>query len=236
MVPNARHPVPGPDLKPAPLRPLRGVLVVVACGLLGGCAGPWPWGPPVSRSGQLRCEGEARRDAGVLQRWLAHRRCLGTVEQRLAQERAAAARRQAAAAAQRLAFCRRTRPRASQLVAAWRAEQAAADQLRARTYRPLPRPQPPDPVLQSKLPLYDQELDQERYALAVQAWQTKDAARSGAWLAERRRQLASSERRLELLRRELQALNPALLAPGPPPALVDAAVHRFTTCRPEDFR
>lgn len=232
--PVACIPVLGFCFKPAATRQARTAFVLLICGLLGSCG----WGPAqqVSDEGKARCESRAQREGGVIKRWYTYNRCLDTIEQRLAQERAAIARRQAAALAQRLAFCRRTRPRTSQLVAEFRRAQADLDQLRSEVYRPTPKPQPPDPVALSKLPIYDQELDQERYAQAVQAWQTKEAARSGAWAAEHDRLLSGSEAQLAAVARDLRALNPALLSAGAAPRLDEQAVRRFADCRPEALR
>ena len=227
-------PVPAFCFKPAATSQTRIALVLLACGLLGSCG--WGAAQRVSDQGKARCEARAQREGGVIKRWYTYNRCLDTIEQRLAQERAVAARRQAAALAQRLAFCQRTRPRASQLVAEFRREQADLERLRAEVYQPTPRPQPPDPAALSKLAVYDQELDQERYAQAVQAWQTKEAARSGAWAAEHGRLLSGSEARLAAIARDLRTLNPALLTPAAVPRLDEQAVDRFADCRPEAFR
>lgn len=211
-------------------------LALLICGLLGSCA----WGPSrgqrVSALGRERCDREAQREGGVLKRWYVVNRCLATIEQRLAKERAAAARRQATVLAERLAFCRRTRPLTAPLVAELREQNEAVDRLRAERYRPSPRPPAPDAVLQSKLPVYDQELDQERYSLAVQAWQSKEAVRSAAWAARHARQLAAAEgRQLELARR-LRRVNPALFVEGGSTVLDAQAVRRYADCRPEGFR
>ena len=232
--PVACIPVLGFCFKPAATRQAKTALVLLICGLLGSCG--WGAAERVSDQGKVRCESRAQREGGVIKRWYTYNRCLDTIEQRLAQERAVAARRQAAALAQRLAFCQRTRPRASQLVAEFRREQADLERLRAEVYQPTPRPQPPDPAALSKLPIYDQELDQERYAQAVQAWQTKEAARSGAWAAEHGRLLSGSEARLAAIARDLRTLNPALLTPAAVPRLDEQAVDRFADCRPEAFR
>ncbi len=233
-LPIACIPVLGFCFKPAARRQARNALVLLVCGLLGSCG----WGPAqrVSDQGKARCEIRAQREGGVIKRWYTFNRCLDTVEQHLAQERAAVARRQAAALAQRLAFCQRTRPRVSLLVAEFRREHADLDRLRGEVYRPTPKPQPPDPADLSKLPVYDQELDQERYAQAVQAWQTKEAARSGAWAAEHGRLLSGSEARLAAIARDLRGLNPALLSAEAVPRLDEQAVRRFADCGPEAFR
>jgi hypothetical protein len=227
-------PVLGFCFKPAATRHAKTASILLLCGLLASCG--WGAAQRVTGQGRARCESRAQREGGVIKRWYTYNRCLDTIEQRLAQERAVAARRQAAALAQRLALCRRTRPQASQLVADFRREQADRDRLRAEVYRPTAKPQPPDPAALSKLPIYDQELDQERYAQAVQAWQTKEAARSGAWAAEHDRLVAVSEARLAAIARDLRSLNPALLTADPLPRLDEQAVGRFADCRPETFR
>lgn len=227
-------PVPGFCFNPAARRQARIALVLLTCGLLGSCG--WGASQRVSDQGKARCEGRARREGGVIKRWYTYNRCLDTIEQRLAEERAAAARRQAATLAQRLAFCQRTRPRASQLVAEFRRQQADLDRLRAEVYQPTPRPQAPDPAVLSKLPVYDQELDQERYAQAVQAWQTKETARSAAWDAEHGRLLSVSEARLAAIVADLRALKAGLLTADAVPRLDEQAVRRFADCRPEAFR
>jgi DNA repair exonuclease SbcCD ATPase subunit len=147
--------------------------------------------------------------------------------------------RQAAAQAERnrkdLDRCLRDRDGLRRQLAELRQTRRQLAQVKADVYVAAPRPRPMDPALAARFSLADQELDNIRYQQAVARWRQEEGRRYAEWL----QQHTSLQQRLE--KQELQELNrlrqlnSSLFDPAEPNALVQTAVEKYSSCKPERF-
>lgn len=206
----------------------------LGCGLvlllsLAGCSP----GRPVSEEGQRRCRLQTQQGTAPLLRPWAYGRCLGSIDTALAQEAAAKRQRQQqllAAAEQRR--CLQDRDALQRLVASFQAEAIELDRLEAQRYRPTAAPRPISPEERRSLPIYDQELLDERHLAELQAWKEREAQRRQAWERDQAAAVAGSRARLGTLTARLQALDPLLVRQGASPRMDPERLKQRLACAP----
>jgi hypothetical protein len=150
-----------------------------------------------------------------------------------AEQKAAAAR----AAQKRLdqQRCLRDRDSLRQQLNALRSTQAELARVKAEAYVPAARPQPPDPALEARFSLADQELDNLRHQQALANWEQAERQRYREWKwgQSSRRQRLEERQRQQLA--DLKALNSNLFDPAAPGQLSQPAVARYSSCDPARF-
>ncbi len=189
-------------------RPLLPVLLGLTL-LAGGCQLSG-----VSEAGRERCRRLSAAAGNPLSAALTYMRCLPETDRRLAQERAAlekadAARREA------LEACRRRQRRITTLMDSLRSAEQELAAARNSPFRPsVVPPQPLDPGRESRYRPEDQRLDRERYEEALGAWEQQVAAERIRWRQRRDARVAAAQDRLDRDARALRELQPDLFT-GP---------------------
>lgn len=80
----------------------------------------------------------------------------------------------------------------------------------AEAYQPSPAPQPPDPELASRFSQLDREIDEERYAAALEAWRLREQQSRQRWSENQRERRQRLQQRLNDHSSALAALEPQL--------------------------
>lgn len=203
-------------------------LVLVA---LAGCTP----GRSVTEEGQRRCRLQSQQSSPLLLRPWAYGRCLGSIETVLAKERAVALQlsQQQRSALRR---CEQQRDRLKQLVEAFEAEQEELSRLQAERYIPGPGPRPLSADERRSLPIYDQELLDERHAADLEVWKTREANRRQGWERDQAAVEAASRARLEAYGVQLRSLDAPLLVEPTALQLNRERLKQRLACMLEDTR
>jgi hypothetical protein len=207
---------------------------VLLVSLLTGC-GSWH---PVSEQGRERCARESRHGASTkaLTSAMAYGQCLFGVDARLARERERSLELQRAQQHRRLALCRKHKAVLPGLVASFRQSRDQLQALEAEVYVASRGPTPLDPQEQSRLTIYDQEIEQELYDQQLEAWRAREQGRTAAWKRRHQAQLTSAELALRASTERLRAIAPDLLEGSGRPALREASLKQWLACKPETFQ
>jgi hypothetical protein len=80
----------------------------------------------------------------------------------------------------------------------------------AEAYQPTPAPKAPDPELASRYSQLDREIDDERYATALEAWRLREQQSRQRWSANQKERRQRLQQRLNQHSRALAALEPQL--------------------------
>jgi hypothetical protein len=187
----------------------------------------------LSVEGDRRCRLQAQQAWLPLRPWTALN-CRRTVEAELARERLLAEQRQRQDRERREVEqrrCRQEREVIQALVARFDSQQASLAQLLAERYQPAPAPRPLSPEERRSLPIYDQELLDERHGADLAAWRSREEVRSRQWERRQASAVAVARARLNALSGELGAIDGRLLARQNPPELNLEVVRQRTACR-----
>ena len=203
---------------------------VLLVSLLTGC-GSWH---PVSEQGRERCARESRNGART-NVW-AYGQCLFGVDTRLAREQERSLQQQRDQQQRRLGLCRKHKAALPGLVASFRQNHDQLQALEAEVYVASQGPKPLDPQEQSRLTIYDQEIEQELYDQELEAWRAREQERTAAWKRRHQAQLTSAEAALRASADRLRAIDPALLEASGRPALREASLKQWLACKPETFQ
>lgn len=194
---------------------------------LAGC-GP---SPRLSAEGERRCRIQAQQAFPLLRPWIAGR-CRYSIEAALAAERRGAEQRRLAVEARLadLRRCQKERQAIAPLLESFAARQAEIDRLLAERYQPAAAPRPLSVDERRSLPIYDQELLDERHALDLAAWRSREEQRRSQWQSRQDASLAAARTELSGVSRQLQAIDARLLSQEAPPRLHPEQVRLRTTC------
>ena len=192
----------------------------------------------MSEQGRERCARESRSGArtDALSSAMVYGQCLFGVDALLARERERNLLLQRAQQQRRLALCRRHKAALPGLVASFRQRRDQLQALEAEVYVASQGPKPLDPQEQRRLALYDQEIEQEHYEQQLEAWRASEQERAAAWKRRHQAQLNGAEAALRASADRLRAIAPDLLEASGRPALRDASLNQWLTCRPETFQ
>jgi hypothetical protein len=80
----------------------------------------------------------------------------------------------------------------------------------AEAYQPTPAPQAPDPELASRYSQLDREIDEERYATALETWRQREQQRRQRWTDNQRDRRQRLQQRLNDHSKRLRALEARL--------------------------
>jgi DNA-binding transcriptional regulator YbjK len=80
----------------------------------------------------------------------------------------------------------------------------------AEAYQPSPAPQAPDPELASRYSQLDREIDEERYANALETWRQREQQRRQRWIDNRHDRRQRLQQRLNNHSKLLSAVEPRL--------------------------
>jgi Skp family chaperone for outer membrane proteins len=147
--------------------------------------------------------------------------------------------RERLAAQQRLlSLCTRNQERLPRLLQTFQTAQNQLAEIASATYTPSPGPKPLDPEEQRRLTIYDQQVEQDLYEQAVDAWRRQEAERRERWEREQASQKAAAAETLNRAATALRQVHPELLlaGAGAAPRLNEPEVERFRSCQPERFR
>jgi hypothetical protein len=165
---------------------------------------------------------------------------LASCQQRPAPSSPSPQEREAAARAERnrrdLERCLRDREAVQRQLAELTQTRRQLAQVKTDVYVAAPRPRPMDPALAARFSLADQELDTIRHQEAVARWRQEEGRRYAEWL----RQHTVLQQRLEKQERQelnrLRSLNSSLFDKAEPNRLVQPAVEKYSSCKPESFQ
>jgi chaperonin cofactor prefoldin len=147
--------------------------------------------------------------------------------------------REAAARAERnrkdLERCLRDRDAVQRQLAELSRTRRQLAQVKTDVYVAAPRPRPMDPALAARFSLADQELDTIRHQEAVARWRQEGSRRYAEWLQQHTllQQRLEKQERQEVNR--LRSLNSSLFDKAEPNRLVQPAVEKYSSCKPESF-
>jgi hypothetical protein len=168
----------------------------------------------VSEAGRERCRRLSAAAGNPVSAALSYLRCLPDSDRTLAmereaQEKAAAARRQA------LEACRRRQRTLTTLMESLRRTEQELAAARNSPFRPsVAPPQPLDAGRESRYRPEDQRLDRERYEEALGAWEQQVASERALWRQRREARIEAAQARLNRDARALRDLQPDLFT-GP---------------------
>ena len=92
------------------------------------------------------------------------------------------------------------------------------------------RPQPLDPEEQRRLALYDQEIEQEQYNQALEAWREQERVRRASWEVQHGARLAQARADLEAAAAAVRAREPDLLDADAPTGVRASVRARLQRC------
>jgi hypothetical protein len=144
-----------------------------------------------------------------------------------------AARRQVALQrqAQERQRCRRHWQQLEPRLARFQEQRERLATLEAEAYLPGPgRPPALDPEEQRRLALYDQEIEQEHYQQALEAWREQEHRRRARWAERQAVRMEQARDALEAAASALRSLEPDLLDTAAPPGLNAALLTRLQRC------
>lgn len=221
-----------------PVRPCRSPGSLVLAAALAGAAGlallalaGCMASPPPSAEGVRRCRLQAQQSWPWL-RPLIEGQCQRSIEAALLRDRRQQEQqreqRQRRQEVQR--GCLDRRQRIDQLVAELEGLEAELLRKQSERYPASAAPQPLTPEERRSLPIYDQELLDERHVAQLASWRSREEQRRAQWERNQSVALADLRARQSRAAEALQRLDSGLLAQASPPVLNAALLQQRRAC------